>query len=92
MAGVSLYDCFLNGPAALADLSMATLGIQEHSLAFAKDISKFYRFIEADQVAQHVKRVPWRFGTLLRGMNSCIHFVLLILPFGGVGMTERDIW
>jgi hypothetical protein len=41
-SGVSLNDCLLKGPPALADLYMVTLGIWEHKLAFTKDISKFY--------------------------------------------------
>jgi hypothetical protein len=40
--GVSLNDCLLKGPPALADLYTVTLGIREHKVAFTKDISKFY--------------------------------------------------
>jgi hypothetical protein len=36
---VSLSDCLLKGPLALADLNTVTLGIREHKIAFTKDIS-----------------------------------------------------
>ncbi len=39
---VSLNDCLLKGPPALADLYAVTLGMREHKVAFTKDISKFY--------------------------------------------------
>ncbi len=39
-----------------------TLGIREHKVAFTKDISNFYQCVEADEAAQHVKRILWRFG------------------------------
>jgi hypothetical protein len=55
-SGVSLNDCLLKGPPALADLYTVTLGIQEHKVAFTKDISKFYQCVEADESAQHVRR------------------------------------
>jgi hypothetical protein len=61
-SGVSLNDCPLKGPPALADLYTVTLGIREHKLAFNKDISKFYQCVEADEAAQHVRRILWRFG------------------------------
>jgi hypothetical protein len=56
-SGVSLNDCLLKGPPALADLYTVTLGIREHKMAFTKDISKFYQCVEADKAAQHVKRI-----------------------------------
>jgi hypothetical protein len=61
-SGVSLNDCLLKGPPALADLYTVTLGIREHKVAFTKDISKFYQCVEADEEAQHVRRILWRFG------------------------------
>jgi hypothetical protein len=61
-SGVSLNDCLLKGPPALADLYTVTLGMREHKVAFTKDISKFYQCIEADETAQHVRRILWRFG------------------------------
>jgi hypothetical protein len=51
-SGVSLNDCLLKGPPALADLYTVTLGIREHKVAFTKDISKFYQCVEADEI-QH---------------------------------------
>jgi hypothetical protein len=42
LSGVSLNDCLLKGPPALADLCTVTLGIREHRVAFTKDIFKFY--------------------------------------------------
>jgi hypothetical protein len=59
---VSLNNCLLTGPLALADLYTVTLGIREHRVAFTKDISKFYQCVEADEAAQHVRRILWRFG------------------------------
>ena len=61
-SGVSLNDCLLKGPPALTDLYTVTLGIREHKVAFTKDISKFYQCVEADEAAQHVRRILWRFG------------------------------
>jgi hypothetical protein len=61
-SGVSLNDCLLKGPPALVDLYTVTLGIREHKVAFTKNISKFYQCVEADEAAQHVKRILWRFG------------------------------
>ncbi len=37
-SGVSLKDCLLKGPSALADLYTVTLGMREHKVAFTKDI------------------------------------------------------
>jgi hypothetical protein len=31
-------------------------------VAFTKDISKFYKCVVADEAAQHVRRILWRFG------------------------------
>ncbi len=61
-SGVILNDCLLKGLPALADLYTVTLGIREHKVAFTKDISKFYQCVEADEAAQHVRRILWRFG------------------------------
>jgi hypothetical protein len=61
-SGVSLKDCLLKGPPALADLYTVTLAIREYKVAFTKDISKFYQCVEADEAAQHVRRILWRFG------------------------------
>jgi hypothetical protein len=61
-SGVCLNYCLLKGPPALADLYTVTLGMQEHKVAFTKEISKFYQCVEADEAAQHVRRILWRFG------------------------------
>ncbi len=61
-SGFSLNYCLLKGPPALADLYTVTLGIREHKVAFTKDIFKFYQCVEADEAAQHVRRILWRFG------------------------------
>jgi hypothetical protein len=65
-SGVSLNDCLLKGPPALANLYTVTLGIREHKVAFTKDISKFYQCVEANEAAQHVRRILWRFGERAR--------------------------
>jgi hypothetical protein len=49
---VSLNDCLLKGPPALADLFTVTLGMREHKAAVTKDISKFYQCVEAEESAQ----------------------------------------
>ncbi len=59
-SGVSLNECLLQGPSAMADLYMVTLGIREHKVAFTKDISKFYQCVETDETTQHVRRILWR--------------------------------
>jgi hypothetical protein len=41
---------------------MVTLSIREYKVAFTKDFSKFYQCVEADEAAQHVRRILWRFG------------------------------
>jgi hypothetical protein len=69
-SGFSLKDCLLKGPPALADLYTVTLGMQEHRVAFTKDISKFYQYIEADETAQHVRRILWRFGEVKKDPPS----------------------
>ncbi len=68
-SGVSLNDCRLKGPPALADLYTVILSIREHKVAFTKDISKFYQCVEADEAAQHVRRILWRFGEGSREPN-----------------------
>jgi hypothetical protein len=65
-SGVSLNGCLLKGPPALADLYTVTLGMRKHKVAFTKDISKFYQCVEADESAQHVRRILWRFRKRVR--------------------------
>jgi hypothetical protein len=61
-SGVSLNDCLLKEPPALADLYTITLRMREHKVAFTKNISKFYQCIKADETAPHVRRILWRFA------------------------------
>jgi hypothetical protein len=78
-SGVSFNDCLLKGPPALADLYTVTLGMQEHKVAFTKDISKFYQCVEADELAQHVRRILWRFG---KGRREPTVFVTTRVNYG----------
>jgi hypothetical protein len=61
-SGVSLSDCLPKGPSVLADLYKVMLVIHKYKVVFIKDISKFYQCVEADETAQHMKRILWRFG------------------------------
>jgi hypothetical protein len=45
---------------ALVDLFTVTLSFREHRYALTKDLSKFYQRVEADDLAQHMRRVLWR--------------------------------
>jgi hypothetical protein len=77
---VSLNNCLLRaGPPALADLSTVTLGIWEHKVAFTKDFSKFYQCMEADESAQHVRRILWRFE---EGVGEPTIFVTTRVNYG----------
>jgi hypothetical protein len=59
---LSLNDCLIKGPSALVDLFMVTLCIREHRYALTKDLSKFYQRVDADPIAQNLRRVMWRGG------------------------------
>ncbi|MFO0005902.1 MAG: hypothetical protein ACK559_32730, partial [bacterium] len=59
---MALNDCLMKGPPALVDLFTVTLGVREHRYALAKDLSKFYQRVDADPLAQHLRRVMWRGG------------------------------
>jgi hypothetical protein len=59
---LSLNDCLVKGPSALVDLFTVTLCIHEHRYAFTKDLSKFYQRVDADPIAQNLRRVMWRGG------------------------------
>ncbi len=59
---MALNDCLMKGPPALVDLFTVTLGIREHRYALTKDLSKFYQRVDADPLAQHLRRVMWRGG------------------------------
>jgi hypothetical protein len=78
-SGVSLNDCLLKGPSALPDLYTVTLGMREHKVAFTKDISKFYQCVEANETAQHIRRILCRFGN--RGEEPTI-FVTTRVNYG----------
>jgi hypothetical protein len=52
----------MKGPSALVDLFTVTLSIREHKYALAKDLSNFYQRVNADPLAQHLRRVIWRGG------------------------------
>jgi hypothetical protein len=56
----SLNDCLMKGPPVLVDLFTITLSFREHRYALAKDLSKFYQKVEADELTQHMRRVLWR--------------------------------
>ncbi len=59
---LSLNDCLIKGPSALLDLFMVTLCIRELRYALTKDLSKFYQRVDADPIAQNLRRVMWRGG------------------------------
>ncbi len=59
---LALNDCLMKGPPALVDLFTVTLGVREHRYALTKDLSKFYQRVDADPLAQHLRRVMWRGG------------------------------
>ncbi len=59
---LSLNDCLIKGPSALVDLFTVTLCIREHRYALTKDLSKFYQIVDADPIAQNLRRVIWRGG------------------------------
>jgi len=44
------------------DLFTVTLCIREHRYALTKDLSKFYQRVDADPIAQNLRRVMWRGG------------------------------
>jgi hypothetical protein len=59
---LSLNDCLVKGPSALVDLFTVTLCIREHRYALTKDLSKFYQRVDADPIAQNLRRIMWRGG------------------------------
>ncbi len=59
---LALNDCLMKGPPALVDLFTVTLGIREHRYALTKDLSRFYQRVDADPLAQHLRRVMWQGG------------------------------
>jgi hypothetical protein len=59
---LSLNYCLIKGPSALVDLFTVTLCIREHRHALTKDLSKFYQRVDADPIAQNLRRVMRRGG------------------------------
>jgi hypothetical protein len=59
---MSLNDCLVKGPSALADLFTVTLSMREYRYALTKDLSKFYQCVAADELAQNLRRIVWRLG------------------------------
>ena len=58
----SLNDLLMKGPSALANIYTVSLGFREFKYALTKDLSKFYNCVLADSVAQHTRRIVWRYG------------------------------
>jgi hypothetical protein len=50
----------MKGLSSLVGIFAVTLSMREHQYALTKDLSKFYQKVDADEVAQHVRRVLWR--------------------------------
>ncbi len=69
---MALNDCLMKGPSALVDLFTVTLGIREHRYALTKDLSKFYQRVDAEPLAQHLRRVMWRGGDATAEMKVYI--------------------
>ncbi len=69
---LSLNDCLIKGPSALVDLFTVTLCIREHSYVLTKDLSKFYQRVDADPIAQNLRRVMWRGGNTSAEMKVYI--------------------
>ncbi len=61
---MALNDCLMKGPSALVNLFTVTLGIREHRYALTMDLSKFYKRVDAEPLAQHLRRVMWRRGDI----------------------------
>jgi hypothetical protein len=68
---------------------MVTLGMREHKITFRKDTSKFYQCVEADDAAQHVRRILWRFG--VESMDPIIFLTMRVnygdLPAGRIAIA-----
>jgi hypothetical protein len=60
LVSLSLNDCLLRGQSELVDLFMVTLCTREHRYALMKDVSKFSQRLDADPIAQNLRRVMWR--------------------------------
>jgi hypothetical protein len=69
---MALNNCLMKGPSALVDLFTVTLGIREHRYALTKDLSKFHQRVDAEPLAQHLRRVMWREGDATAEMKVYI--------------------
>jgi hypothetical protein len=76
---LSLNDCLIKGPSALVDLFTVTLCIREHRYALKKDLSKFYQRVDADPIAQNLRRVMWRGGDTSAEMKV---YITMTVNFG----------
>jgi hypothetical protein len=76
---MALNDCLMKGPSALVDLFTVTLGIREHRYALTKDLSKFYQRVDAEPLAQHLRRVIWRGGDAAVEMKI---YIMTTVNFG----------
>jgi hypothetical protein len=79
LSGKSLNDCLMKGPSALVDLFTVTLGLREYQYALTNDLSKFYLRVQADELAQHVRRIIWHGGELDRDQDV---YVTTTVNFG----------
>jgi hypothetical protein len=55
------------------------LRIQEHRYALKKDLSKFYQIVDADPIAQNLRRVMWRGGDMSAEMKV---YITMTVNFG----------
>jgi hypothetical protein len=76
---LSLNDCLVKGPSALVDLFTVTLRIREYRYALKKDLSKFYQIVDADPIAQNLRRVMWRGGDMSAEMKV---YITMTVNFG----------
>ncbi len=71
---LSLNGCLMKGPSVLVDLFTVTLCIREHRYVLTKDLSKFYQRVDADPIAQNLRRVMWRGGEMKGYINATVNF------------------
>ena len=64
---------------ALVDLFTVTLRVREHRYALKKDLSKFYQIVDADPIAQNLRRVMWRGGDMSAEMKV---YITMTVNFG----------
>ncbi len=71
---LSLNGCLMKGPSAQVDLFTVTLCIGEHRYSLRKDLSKFYQRVDADPIAQNLRRVMWIGGEMKVYINTTVNF------------------